>query len=95
MREFKASTKAGQRIIEMGDRCTYTDLSDIYQSFSERKECAFKWCLEQFREDEGVGFGIGSANTFGFTASWLLRKNNEICMRVETKDNSYLVWLER
>lgn len=36
-------------------------------------------------------FGIGNANKFGFTASWLLIKNNEPCMRVETKDNSYLV----
>ena len=40
-------------------------------------------------------FGIGNANTFGFTASWLGTKNCEDIMRVETRDNSYLIWLNR
>ena len=40
-------------------------------------------------------FGIGNANTFGFTCSWLTVKDGEKIMRIETKDNSYLVWLDR
>lgn len=39
--------------------------------------------------------GVGNANTFGFTCSWLAIKDGENIMRIETKDNSYLVWLDR
>lgn len=40
-------------------------------------------------------FGVGNANSFGFTASWLETKDGEDVMRIETKDNSYLLWLNR
>lgn len=96
MREFKASTKAGQRIVEMGERCVYSELYNIYDSWSQAKQNAFDWCRKQFVEDENSSaFGIGNANTFGFTASWLTVKEGENIMRVETKDNSYIVWLDR
>lgn len=96
MREYKASTKAGQRIISMGDRCVYGALYQIYDRWSSAKERAFEWCQEQFAKTENsTGFGVGSANTFGFTASWFGTKDGENIMRVETKDNSYLVWLDR
>ena len=36
-------------------------------------------------------FGVGNANSFGFTASWLETKDGEDVMRIETKDNSYLL----
>lgn len=96
MREFKGSTKRGQQLLVIGSTCYYTSLADLYNSWSSAKEQAFKWCLEQYNNDDNsTAFGIGNANTFGFTASWLLTKDGEDCMRIETKDNSYLVWLNR
>ena len=51
----------------MGERCCWSSLHNIYDSWSDAKQKAFDWCWEQY------------ANI----------------MRIETKDNSYLVWLER
>ena len=61
-----------------------------------KKEQAFNWCWEQCCKGENsTAFGVGNANSFGFTASWLETKDGEGVMRIETKDNSYLVWLDR
>ena len=96
MREYKYSTKRGKEIFNMGCKCCWSGLEDIYDSWSSAKQNAYDWCWNEYVNDENRSdFGIGNANTFGFTASWLLIKNNELCMRVETKDNSYLVWLKR
>ena len=57
---------------------------------------AFDWCWEQYVNDnQSTAFGVGNANSFGFTCSWLAIKDGENIMRIETKDNSYLVWLDR
>ena len=96
MREYKASTKRGQQLIAMGERCCWSSLHNLYDTWSQAKEQAFDWCWEQYLNDENhSAFGVGNANSFGFTASWLLTKNGEDAMRIETKDNSYLVWLDR
>lgn len=66
------------------------------KKWSDAKEQAFNWCWEQYLNDENsTAFGVGNANSFGFTDSWLLTKDGEDCMRVETRNNSYLVYLER
>ena len=96
MREFKASTKSGQRIVAMGERCCWSSLHNLYDDWSSAKQRAFDWCYEQYAKDENsTAFGVGNASTFGFTASWLATKDGENILRVETKDNSYLVWLDR
>ena len=96
MKFFKASTKRGQQIISMSDRCIYSSLSDIYKTWSSAKSKAYKWCREQYENTENhCAFGVGSGNTFGFTASWVGTIDGEQILRVETKDNSYVVWLER
>ena len=96
MREFKLSTKAGERIYAMGARCCWSSLYNLYSSWSIAKQRAYDWCYEQFSKDENsTAFGVGNANSFGFTASWLATKDGENVMRVETKDNSYLLWLDR
>lgn len=92
MRIFKASTKRGQSIIQMGERCIYHNLSDIYTNWSVAKQRAYDWCYNQYCNDkESTSFGIGSSNTFGFTASWYCNIDDNYGMRVETKDNSYFV----
>ena len=61
-----------------------------------KKQKAFDWCWEQYANDnQSTAFGVGNANTFGFTCSWLAIKEGENIMRIETKGNSYLVWLDR
>ena len=96
MREYKASTKRGQELISMGKRCHCGSLYDLYDRFSEAKQKAFDWCREQYANDnQSTDFRVGNANSFGFTCSWLSIKDGENIMRIETKDNSYLVWLDR
>lgn len=96
MKEVKASTKRGQELILMGERCCYSSLYNLYDSWSESKQKAFDWCREQFANDNhSTAFGVGNANSFSFTCSWLSIKDGENIMRVETKDNSYIVWLDR
>lgn len=96
MKYFKASTKRGQNIIEMGERCYYTSLNELYFNWSKAKQTAFDWCFEQYAKSiDSSRFRIGNANSFGFTASWLCTINRENVLRVETKDNSYCVFLDR
>ena len=89
---LKSSTKRGACVLERGQNCTATSLDQLYGSYSIAKQRAFDWCWEQFCKDENASnFGVGNANTFGFTASWYTMYEGNIAMRVETKDNSYLV----
>ena len=96
MREYKLSSARGKQIYGMGCTCCWRGLYNLYEKWSDAKENAFNWCWEQYCNDENSSdFGVGNANISGFTASWLLTKDGELCMRVETRDNSYLVYLER
>ena len=96
MKELKASNRNGQAIIERASTYEGFSLRDVYDSYSARKEKAYEWCMEQCGKTTGAyGFHICSHNTFGFTCAWFGEKDNEQILRYETKDNSYLVWLER
>ena len=96
MKEFNGSTKMGQKLVKMGSTCCRMFLSDIYGHWSSAKEKAYNWCYDQYLKDnKSFAFGIGNASNFGFTASWIFEKDGEEVMRIETKDNSYLVWLDR
>ena len=96
MREFKASTKRGQQLISMGERCCWGSLYNLYSTWSQSKQRAYDYCYDEYlKSDNHTAFGVGNANTFGFTASWLCTINGENAMRIETKDNSYIVCLDR
>ena len=96
MKEFKASTNRGKQLMKTGDKCCRHTLSDIYKKPSLAKQMAFNRCYEEYLNDlESSYFGVGNANSYGFTCSWLAIKDGENIMRIETKDNSYLVWLDR
>lgn len=70
MKEYKFSTKKGKQIYEMGVRCCWGSLSNLYEKCSYEKQKAFYWCWEQFINDENHSdFGIGNANSF-----WIYRK---------------------
>ena len=96
MREVKGSTKLGQQLLVRGGNCHWSNLSYLYKSWSREKQQAFDRCFEMFaRDDNATAFGVGNANTFGFSASWNTIYNGESVMRLETKDNSYIIYYER
>ena len=80
----------------MGNTCCWSSLCNLYDRWSTAKEVAYNRCRQKYMETENrEAFGVGNENTYGFTASWLGTKDGEDIMRVETRDNSYLVWLNR
>lgn len=96
MKILNGHTKRAQRLIENANRFTGFSLDDIYTSYSIAKANAWKWCYNQFVNTENSErFRVGNANTFGFSASWYGTSNGESILRYETKDNSYLVLLDR
>lgn len=96
MKELKYSTKAGKTIVARGSRWDGNTLGQVYDNWSDAKQRAFDWCYNEYLDTEDRdSFSICSHNTFGFTCSWLGKKDGEDIMRYDTKDNSYLVWLER
>ena len=96
MKEVKASTKRGQDLIKKANSCCYPNLSYLYTTWSQAKENAFNKCFEMYlKSDNSADFGVGNANTFGFSASWFCTINGEECYRLETKDNSYIIWFNR
>ena len=96
MKELKYSTKAGQKIYEMGMRYDAMYLAQIYDRYSQEKQNAYDRCYEEYiKTEDHEAFSICSHNTFCFTCSWLGTKCGENIMRVETSKSSYLVWLDR
>lgn len=96
MKEYKLSTARGKQLYVMGIKCCWLSLHNLYGRWSAEKERAYDRCWELFCKGENsAAFGIGNANSFGFTASWLETKDGENVMRIETRSNSHLVWLDR
>ena len=85
------NTVRGKRVNAMGVACTEYSLSGIYKTWSNAKSKAFNRCVTMCEADNGMSFRVGNANTFGFTATWLFRKDGKCFRRVETKSNSYLI----
>ena len=94
MKTFKASTKQGKRVISMAISCNSTTLEELYKTYSKQKQKAYNDCYELSIREKGYNFRVGNANTFGFTACWLVKGEHFDELRVETKDNSYRVILD-
>lgn len=96
MKVLKASTKAGENILRKAEYNEGYFLSEVYNSFSQEKENAWKWCEHEYLTSDGhSNFHICSHNTFGFTVAWFCKINEEKCLRFETKENTYIVYLDR
>ena len=95
MRTLKASTSQGKRVINMAIRCNSTTLEELYKTYSNKKQKAYNDCYKSFIREDGYVFRVGNANTFGFTACWLVKGEHFDELRVETKDNSYRVILDK
>lgn len=93
MRTLKASTSQGKRVMNMAFNCNSEGLDELYKAYSSEKQKAYDRCRELFAKENGHSFRVGNANTFGFTACWLVSGEDCDELRVETKDNSYRVIL--
>ena len=97
MRTLKALSSQGKRVINMAIRCNSTTLEELYKTYSIEKQKAYDRCRELCAKENGYSFRVGNANTFGFTACWLVKGEHFDDfdeLRVETKDNSYRVIVE-
>lgn len=96
MKQLNASTYKGREIIRRATRDEGDTLSHVYNKWSPKKEEAYYLCYREYLKTKNHDkFAICSHDTFGFTCSWTGTKDGERIIRYETKDNSYLVWLER
>ena len=96
MKQLKASTQRGKDILRRAKSNEGYFLSDIYSTYSNEKLNSWKWCEHQYlTSDRGKNFRICSHNTFGYTVAWECYYNEERALRMETKDNTYIVYLDR
>lgn len=96
MIEFKASTKQGKNIIDRASVYEGYYLSDVYGTHSNEKENSWRICHDMYISTENSSdFHICSHNTFQYSVAWYGTKDGEKILRVETANNSFLVWLER
>lgn len=93
---IKGSTKRGQKLIATGERYEGFELCQVYDNWSTAKQHAFDYCWDKYMATENhTAFGICSHNTFQFTVSWLGTYTGEDAMFIETRDNSYIVLLDK
>lgn len=96
MRQVKGSTKFGQQLIKKGTNWEGDFLQQIYNSWSGKKQVAYDWCREEYyNTPDHDAWGICSHNTWGFSVSWVGTHNGESIMRLETPNNSYMIFLDR
>ena len=91
----KASSYRGKRLKCTAEHCTANTLGELYNTWSDAKQNAYEYCWQEYCKDEtACNFGLGSANTFGFSASWYCEYNSKPAYRLETRDNSYIILLD-
>ena len=59
-----------------------TTLHDVYKSWSDAKERAFKYCLQDMKEHNGYDMRITGANGFTFSCAYCIMRD----------DGEYLVY---
>lgn len=88
MRVVNASTSLGKKLVAIGQNWEGTFLNQVYDKWSTAKQEAWDKCYDEYcRTDGAEQFSICSHNSFQFTCSWFIPDG----MRLETRDNSYLV----
>ena len=97
---IKGSTKRGKNMIARGEQNCGFYLRDIYSKYSDDKLSAYNYCFEKYCNTKNSrDFHICSYNTFGFSIAWygeyICDGETEYCLFIETKDNSYIILLNR
>ena len=93
---LKGSTKAGQSLI---DRARYYQgfyITDVYDRPSIKKENAWQYCYKKFQDTENRDyFRICSHSCQNFSVAWNGKYNGERALFYMTRDNSYIVLLDK
>ena len=93
---IKGSTKRGQGLIATFNRYEGYHITEVYDRPSIAKINAWNWCFEKFAKTEDrKDFHVCSFNTFNFTVGWLGKWGGENAIYLETRDNSYIVLLDK
>ena len=91
---IKASSYRGKILKCSAEHCTAYTLGELYNTWSVAKQRAYEYCWEQFcKDDTACNFGLGSANSYGFSASWYCEFEGKPAYRLETPNNSYVILL--
>lgn len=68
---IKVSTAKGRSLFELTKNNYGTELSQIYNTFSEEKKKAMRYCKDKYATDNnGRNFRIISYNKFCFSVAW-------------------------
>lgn len=84
---IKPTTKKAEQMRARAKHYDGYELRDVYESYSDAKASAYKWCFDQCCREGGWNFHITSHNTFGFTVAWDMLDG----VRIETPSNSYFI----
>ena len=83
-------TKKQQQMFKAVHDSEYTDLFDVYKTFSDDKRRAFYYCLNEMYLKDGFNFRITSANTFSFSCGFLYYDDDKhLRCRYYTGRNTY------
>jgi hypothetical protein len=91
----KGSTKKGQNLLDRASNYEGKELYDVYSSFSKDKRDAYNRCRGLQYEYRGNNFRIISANSFAFSVAFDGEYENEPATFIITKDNDYVVLLNK
>ena len=88
MKVVNANTQLGKRLVAISQNYEGTELYQVYDKWSTAKQVAWDKCYDEYRNTDGASnFSICSHNSFCFTCKWFTQDG----MRLETRNNSYLV----
>ena len=88
MKRIKKSSKAGSSYLYKYEHAKATSVEQFYKQPSSAKIVAEKECLCRMRQEHGKDYRILGGNVHVFTAAWRTAEG----LRVETRENSYLVF---
>lgn len=92
---IKGSTKRGQSLIDRANSWEGTELWDVYSSCSQAKRDAYARCRRLQYEYKGSAFRIISANGWAFSVAFEGEYEGEEATFIITKDNDYVVLLNK
>lgn len=92
MTKVKGFSKKGQYLMRRYDNMRGKTLSDIYKTWSNKKQEAFDECRAKFEADENArNFKIDDGGSYFFVAAWETIMDNEYVINYETYANTYIV----
>ena len=77
---MKKWTKRQEAIYDAWVASPHTKLSDVYASWSSKKQASYDNCRELYWKQNGEDFTIISANRYMFTVGWMWKRDDGTVM---------------